>query len=189
MQHDACGVGFIARINGDDGRDIVTHGLTALKRLAHRGAPASLGAVDGCGLLTAIPWQLLTDSFGRHLPAGRSRALGMFFVGMADRAVAIELVERELRSIGASVAWRPVPTERDAVLHRQRASTPCVLQVVAGFAERGKSLERLLYRLRLRIEREARRSRLDLAVISLSTSTVVYKALTAPEDLDRFYPD
>src|SRR5262245_13255428 len=79
MQHDACGVGFIARIGGAAGHDIVRHGVTALVRLAHRGAPASLGFVDGCGILTAIPWTLVADSCDRPLPAGRTRALGMLF--------------------------------------------------------------------------------------------------------------
>src|SRR5262245_21153762 len=183
MQHDACGVGFIARITGEAGRDIVTHGLTALKRLAHRGAPASLGAVDGCGLMTEIPWPLIAASLGDGLPVGRTRALGMCFVAPADRAAAMALVERELTAAGALVAWRPVPTLRGAVLRRQRASTPSVLQVVAAFAERRSNADRLLYRLRLRIEREARRLGLDLAISSFSTSTVVYKALTAPEAL------
>ena len=97
MQHDACGVGFIARMAGEAGHDIVRHGLTALVRLAHRGAPASLGAVDGCGVLTAIPWPLLTASLGGRLPAGRSRALGMLFVAPASREAGMALVERELR--------------------------------------------------------------------------------------------
>ena len=71
MFHDACGVGFIARTRGEGDHSIVAHGLTALRRLAHRGAPASLGAVDGCGVLTAIPWAMLADRFGGHLPVGR----------------------------------------------------------------------------------------------------------------------
>src|SRR5436190_6603765 len=135
MQHDACGVGFIARIRGEAGHDIVKHGLTALARLAHRGAPASLGAVDGCGLLTDIPWPLVAVSLGGELPAGRSRALGMCFVRAADRAAAMRLIEHELTAAGATIAWRDVPADRLAVLPAQRASTPRVLQVVAGFAD------------------------------------------------------
>ena len=62
--HDACGVGFIAHTRGRAGRDIVAHGLSALRRLTHRGAEASLGAVDGCGVLTAIPWTWVAEVFG-----------------------------------------------------------------------------------------------------------------------------
>src|SRR5437762_11445682 len=107
MLHDACGVGFIARTirssrDTPDDRAIVRHGLLALRRLTHRGAPASLGAVDGCGVLTAIPWDLLTDALGGRLPAGRTRALGMLFVHPCDRDAAIALVERELHDAGAA---------------------------------------------------------------------------------------
>ena len=47
MQHDACGVGLVADTQRRSGHEIVALGLTALRRLTHRGAPASLGAVDG----------------------------------------------------------------------------------------------------------------------------------------------
>src|SRR5260370_38143531 len=72
MCHDACGVGFIARTRGEAGHEIVAHGLTALRRLADRGAPASLGAVDGCGRRTPVPRPLPADHCGGHRPAGRT---------------------------------------------------------------------------------------------------------------------
>src|SRR6059058_5932413 len=134
--HDACGVGFIAHVHGRSGRDIVSHGLAALRRLTHRGAEASLGAVDGCGVLTAIPWAWVTEAFGGRLPVARTRGLGMLFVHPSDRLQAAEIVERELRQAGArSLEWRIVPTDRTAVLRAQRDTTPKVLQVVAGFDE------------------------------------------------------
>src|SRR3954463_15007043 len=102
MQHDACGVGFIARLRGDAGHDIVRHGLTALVRLAHRGAPASLGAVYGCGLLTAIPWPVVMRSLRGAPPPGRTRALGMLFVHPSDLDPATALVERELAAAGGT---------------------------------------------------------------------------------------
>ena len=88
MGHDACGVGFIADTCRQPSHDTVRLGLTALRRLTHRGAPAALGSVDGCGVMTAIPWALL--------PAGQ--ALGMVFVHAADRFRAEELIERELKN-------------------------------------------------------------------------------------------
>src|SRR6195256_50841 len=155
--HDACGVGFIAHTQGRAGRDIVAHGLSALRRLTHRGAEASLGAVDGCGILTAIPWAWVGEAFGGRLPAARSRGLGMLFVHPADRLQAAEIIERELRLAGArSIDWRIVPTDRAAVLRAQRDTTPKVLQVVAGFDEGRQAADAALYRARLRIERIAR---------------------------------
>src|SRR5437868_2487482 len=107
--HDACGVGFIARPDGQASRSVVALGLAALRRLAHRGAPAALGAVDGCGVLTAIPWRLF-DAQTAALPSGRTRAVAMAFVDPADEARGRALIERELRRCGAvDVAWRRVP--------------------------------------------------------------------------------
>ena len=36
--HDACGVGFVASMNGKKRRDVVTNGIDALKAVWHRGA-------------------------------------------------------------------------------------------------------------------------------------------------------
>src|SRR4051794_11771472 len=123
--HDACGVGFIAHLRGRAGRDIVAHGLTALRRLTHRGAEASLGAVDGCGVLTAIPWTWVGEAFGGDLAAARTRALGMLFVHPSDRLQAAELIERELRHAGArSIDRRVVPTRPPAGPPAPRGTPP-----------------------------------------------------------------
>jgi glutamate synthase domain-containing protein 2/glutamate synthase domain-containing protein 1/glutamate synthase domain-containing protein 3 len=188
--HDACGVGFIAHLHGRAGRDIVSHGLSALRRLTHRGAEASLGSVDGCGILTAIPWTWVVEAFGNRLTPARTRGLGMLFVHPSDHLHAGEIVERELRHAGArSIDWRIVPTERAAVLRAQRDTTPKVLQVLAGFDDGRQAADAALYRARLRIERTARAAGVRVTIVSLSTRTLVHKALVTPDALDRFYPD
>src|ERR1700758_5393501 len=54
--HDACGTGFIARLGGPAGHDIIDYALTALERLTHRGGVDADGASgDGAGLLAARP--------------------------------------------------------------------------------------------------------------------------------------
>src|SRR6476660_8065450 len=98
--HDACGVGFIADTRGRPRHAILGHGLTALRRVSHRGAPAELGAVDGCGVLTAIPWPLV-DPRSRGARVAAERAVGMIFVREGDRDRAAAIVDRELRNAGA----------------------------------------------------------------------------------------
>src|SRR5258708_28876060 len=123
--HDACGVGFIAHIRGQPGRDIVSLGLNALRRLTHRGAAAALGAVDGCGVLTAIPWPYLEQAFAGRLPAAPVRALGVMLVHPSDRLRAAALVERELPKAGAPpVAQRLSPPARAAPVPAPRHSDP-----------------------------------------------------------------
>src|ERR1700694_3124272 len=54
--HDACGTGFVARLGGPAGYDIIQYALTALERLTHRGGVDAAGASgDGAGLLTSLP--------------------------------------------------------------------------------------------------------------------------------------
>src|SRR5215470_16143195 len=54
--HDACGTGFIARLGGPAGHDIVEYALGALERLTHRGGVDADGASgDGAGLLAGLP--------------------------------------------------------------------------------------------------------------------------------------
>ena len=37
-EHDACGVGFVAKITGEKTHDIVEKGLQVLENMVHRGA-------------------------------------------------------------------------------------------------------------------------------------------------------
>jgi len=55
LDHDACGVGFIARLSAGGSHEIVELALTALDRLTHRGGVDSDGlSGDGAGLLLPI---------------------------------------------------------------------------------------------------------------------------------------
>ena len=56
LEHDACGVGLAANLNGEAGHDIVVKGITILSRLMHRGAAGSDPETGGgAGLLLTIP--------------------------------------------------------------------------------------------------------------------------------------
>src|SRR5215472_679865 len=56
FDHDSCGVGFVASKDAAVSHGILKQALTALGRLAHRGATAADGKTsDGVGILTSIP--------------------------------------------------------------------------------------------------------------------------------------
>ena len=62
-EHDACGVGFVANIDGKKSHKIVEHGIEVLKRLLHRGAAGGdPDTGDGAGILLQIP-----DEFFRRV--------------------------------------------------------------------------------------------------------------------------
>src|SRR5580700_6664510 len=92
FDHESCGVGFVATLTNQPSHDILTKALTALSRLAHRGAVASDGkSSDGIGIHTAIPRNLLLESAGFQLDPAEPLAVGMVFLP-ADRAAAATAV-------------------------------------------------------------------------------------------------
>src|SRR5580693_9645196 len=81
FDQDSCGVGFVATLSGQPSHDILDKALTALARLAHRGAVAADGkSSDGIGIHTAIPRELLLASTGLTLAPDQALAVGMVFL-------------------------------------------------------------------------------------------------------------
>ncbi|MCH8835481.1 MAG: hypothetical protein IH925_06000, partial [Proteobacteria bacterium] len=63
-EHDACGVGFVAAIDGKPRREVVLAGINALKSVWHRGAVDADGKTgDGAGIHLQIP----QDFFKQHV--------------------------------------------------------------------------------------------------------------------------
>jgi glutamate synthase (ferredoxin) len=186
-ERDACGVGFVARVDGERTHDILSMALTAVARLAHRGAASNDRSGDGAGVLTQIPHRLLGVG-----PAERV-ALGMFFLPPRAAAEAVDLVESALVTLGMSVlGWRVVPVDRGVLGPLAAANQPIIRQVFVGPPSgplNAQVWERRLYLARRVIERRAAEAGLDLFVCSLSCRTVVYKALLVGTELPGFYAD
>src|SRR3989441_9835291 len=121
-EQDACGVGFVAQGRGEPSHDVLRMALTALARLAHRGAASNDHSGDGAGVLTQIPRRLLAGA-----RSGRRLALGMFFLPQEDPALgrAVALIERALRELQLPILdWRDVPVDPTALGPLARATPP-----------------------------------------------------------------
>jgi len=188
-ERDACGVGFVARADGDRTHDILAKALTAVARLAHRGAASNDKSGDGAGVLTQIPHRLLGVG-----PVERV-ALGMFFLPQPApaRDAAIDLIETVLVGLGMSVlGWRVVPVDATVLGPLAAASQPTIRQVFVGPPSgpgNAQMWERRLYLARRVIERRSAEAGLPTFVCSLSCRTVVYKALLVGTELPGFYAD
>src|SRR5215813_364743 len=78
FDHDSCGVGFVATVDATPSHEILRKALTALGRLAHRGATAADGkSSDGVGVLAAVPAKLLIQSTNLSIPEGKTLGVGM----------------------------------------------------------------------------------------------------------------
>ena len=122
-EHDACGVGLVADLNGTPSHAIVAAGLTVLKRLMHRGATGNDPETgDGAGLLLQIPKAFFRKALGIDGDFG----VGMLFGGEGEEAA----IEAAVKENGCGVlAWREVPTNPDAIGHDARAVMPRIRQI------------------------------------------------------------
>ena len=173
---DACGIGFVADASGRTSRDIVVKALDGLANVKHRGAVAAdARSGDGAGLLAPIPAALF----------GAGHGIATLFVRGDDprRAAEAALAEEGIDV----VEWRIPPTDDDHLGDLARASKPEILQaVLSGPAgDDADALERRAYRARRRIAATCP----GTYVASCSFRTVVYKGLTAADELGRFYLD
>src|SRR3712207_305698 len=82
-EHDACGLGFVARVDGCRTRETVDEGLEILCNLAHRGTTGSDPETgDGAGMLLQVPDAFLRRecaSLGIELPPAGGYGVGMLF--------------------------------------------------------------------------------------------------------------
>ena len=79
-EHDACGVAFVARLNGEPSHETVRRAVVALANLEHRGAAgADPNTGDGAGILLQMPDAFLRQVVDFELaPAGRYGVLVCF---------------------------------------------------------------------------------------------------------------
>ena len=194
-EHDACGVGFVANINGEKNHAIVDEGVTILCNLEHRGAiGGDQKTGDGAGMLLQIPDKFFRKTLDFKLPAAGEYGVGFLFP--ADSAAAEKsrrmvdaVLEREkVRLLG----WRQVPVIADSLGEIAISSMPSFWQIFVDYKEKPKSIERSLYVLRRVLEKEADNNGLgmdDFYISSLSSRVIIYKGMFVASQILGFFPD
>lgn len=192
LEHDACGVGFVCSALAKPSNEILRMALTALSRLAHRGAVATDGkSSDGVGIMAGIPRSLLLKATGLTIADDAELGLGMCFWPKGEtRAEAVlesAIVSQDLRVLG----WRDVPVNTGVLGEIALDSMPVIRQVLV--ADAGGSdvemMDKRLYLARKQFERAVEAGGVTGYVCSLSSRTVVYKALCLGVSLSEFYLD
>ena len=199
QEHDACGVGFVASIDGSPRRDVVTAAIAALQAVWHRGAVDADGKTgDGAGIHLAIPVDFFREHIehtGHTLNEGRM-AVGMVFLPRTDLAAQERcriIVESEILKFGCFVyGWRQVPVDIELIGEKANATRPEIEQIMFS-SPAGKSeseFERDLFIIRRRIEKAALAEHItDFYLCSLSCRSIIYKGMFLAEQLTSFYPD
>ena len=198
-EHDACGVGLVAALDGKPRREIVEMGIMALKNVWHRGAVDADGKTgDGAGIRVAVPQDFFREHVTRtgHTPTDDPICVGQIFLPRTDFAAqesARTIVETEVLHFGFYIyGWRQPPVDVSVIGQKAKDTRPAIEQIMFRDAQ-GRSpedLERALYICRRRIERRAREMAIPgFYVCSLSHASLIYKGMFLAEDIDNFYLD
>lgn len=198
-EHDACGIGYVARVTGQPSHDIITMALEALGNHAHRGAVGGDGKTgDGAGVSTQLPFTLLQREYGRIYPGrdcpGKGElAVGMVFLPLQNagaRTRSRSILEGCLQEEGLQpLGWRDVPLELDALGTIALRSRPHIQQIFCARNGVG-DFENALFRARRKAEDRTRTKKIEgFFVASLSGRQIVYKGLCMADQLGVFYPD
>lgn len=193
VQHDACGVGFIADRMAEASHRIVKLGVTCLHNLDHRGARSADGTGDGAGMMTRVPYRLIERELrAQGIAAPERDRIGLVMTFLPTRGTddARSLIEDALAEHDVEVlSWRTVPIGVNVLSPTAKASLPIIEQAVvtAGRPLTDQdAFEEALFLARKKIERVEVPG---LDIVSASARTVVYKGLFTADVIEEFYWD
>ncbi len=187
----SCGVGFVASLRGDYSNRHLRAGLDSLACVEHRGAcSADQITGDGSGIMTDIPFELfgydrdsiaIATLFIPRNAEGKRKSLAIF-------KDVFEFMELQI------LEYRDVPVRTDILGTDARNTLPSIVQAIIkrpGHCRTDASFDKLLYTAKqhARVKLDDAGIKENFYFVSLSATTIVYKALVQADALDRFYPD
>jgi len=197
FEHDACGVGFIAKIDGEKSHSIVQDGVQILCNLEHRGAVGGdMKTGDGAGMLLQMPHKFFKKVVPFKLPPEGSYGAGMLFLPVDEKRAkkAMKLTELTLKKEGVTLlGWRDVPTNADCLGEQALSVMPSFKQLfvkIKGLS--GVELEVKLYVIRKILENNAVAGGFpqeEYYFPSFSSRTFIYKGMFVSAQFETFYPD
>ena len=214
LEHDSCGVNFLADLKGRASHDIVLSGIAALCQLQHRGAlGAEKNTGDGAGILIQVPDKFFRAVTEFELPPSGEYATGIAFMPQDESKceTAVKRVEEIASTLNINLlGWREVPVNSSFLGDGALGTMPKFLQLfISANSDHGEalsdlSLDRRAYVLRKRCENEITFDHIDVTgqgmggmskthqgvyFPSLSSRTFVYKGMLTTPQLGDFYED
>ena len=199
FEHDSCGVGFIAHLDGEARHSIVHEGIKILQNLQHRGAVGGDSLTgDGAGIMVQLP-----DGFFKRvckqlkLPQFGEYAVGMLFLPTEEKAAALckEIISDVIAKQGASITgWRKVPVDNSRLGELAISTEPSIEQFFVTYSSGDEtSFQRKLFIIRKLIEKKIHQiEEFDVSqfyICSLSTRLIVYKGLLTGVQVPEYFPD
>ncbi|KAL9969477.1 hypothetical protein ACROYT_G021697 [Oculina patagonica] len=187
FETEACGVGFVAKINGEKSFQVLSEALTVLERMKHRGAVGcEENCGDGAGVMTGIPHAfyeqvIQEEKLGFTLPIAGDYATGIFFIDTDPNKAKVcedmftELVkECRIEVLG----WRNVPYDNSMIGKTAVESQPLMRQVFVTSSLDQETFKKQVYLLRKMASNRIGTKNRRFYICSLSCDTIVYKILS-----------
>lgn len=201
LEHDACGIGFIAHIKGQKSHQTVHDALTMLGNMEHRGACGSDPQTgDGAGILIQVPDAFLRAELAIQnisLPAAGKYGLGMCFFPNDDaiQALCKETILEHCKKLRINVlGYRELPYSETGIGQDALRVRPSVEQLFVAAIEdlSPEAFERKLFILRRvlshHIQQNIERGK-EFYFTSFSHKTVVYKGQLRTDQVRSFFLD
>ena len=194
LEHDACGIGFVANINRKRSHEIVTDAIQMLENMEHRGGVgAEPETGDGAGIMTEIPYDLFDLELKEHKSqlTPRSYGVGMLFLPKPRWEECLDQLKVLLGDFGFNlICSRQVPVDNLHVGSTARDNEPVILQIFLKHGELAeKELERKLYILNKVATKKFSSDFSDFYISSLSCYKIIYKGQLRTDQLKNYYPD
>ena len=194
LEHDACGIGFVANIDRRRSHDIVSDAILMLENMEHRGGVgAEPETGDGAGIMTEIPYDLFDQELKDHRSklSPRSYGVGMLFLPKPRWEECLDQLKILTEELGFDLFHhREVPVDSLFVGPTARENEPIIIQV---FLKHGdlveKGLERKLYVLNKVATKQLSLEFPDFYISSLSSYKIVYKGQLRTDQLKQYYLD
>ena len=189
FEHDSCGIGFLANLDGIPENKIIEHALTISERLEHRGGcGCEDNTGDGAGILIQIPdefFRKIAQDYEIDLPESGRYGSGMVFLSQNSekRSKQKKYIESVCTGEKQEVLfWRNVPINDSGIGPTAKNARPFVEQLFIKASPSIKSqfdFERKLFVIRKLIERgtENLNNIEPCYFSSLSSKTFCYKGM------------
>jgi glutamate synthase (NADPH) large chain len=202
-EHDACGIGFVANINGTKSNNVLRDALSMLENMEHRGGRGCNAKTgDGAGVLIQLPHDFLSEEANRlgfELPAPGQYGVGMVFFPRDKKVLNAcrEALKKNIAALGLDlIGFRGVPVDHSVPGPGAAEVEPIIEQVFVkskNFEITGDALERKLFVLRNytshKISNDVKGSNKQFYITSFSTKTIVYKGQLRTDQVRKYYFD
>src|SRR3989337_3292502 len=118
LEHDACGIGFVANINGTKSNNVLRDALSMLENMENRGGKGCNAKTgDGAGILIELPHDFLAEEAARlgfELPAPGKYGVGMVFFPRDKKVLnaSRETLKKNIIALGLElIGFRGVPVD------------------------------------------------------------------------------